>query len=80
MCLYLQRLKNCFRRAMARLGLNKLEAAKSDLEKLVKLEPDNKLVRKELEKIDKQLNPEDFDDIRTVKPISKPPHKRSKVL
>ncbi|CAD5119254.1 DgyrCDS7884 [Dimorphilus gyrociliatus] len=70
--------KAYYRRAMARIGLNKLEAAKADLEKLLKLEPNNKLVKKELEKIDKQLNPEDFNDVGIVKPITKPPHKRSK--
>ncbi|XP_064632821.1 RNA polymerase II-associated protein 3-like [Lineus longissimus] len=72
------------RRGAARLALGKLHKAKEDFEQVLKLEPKNKQAEKELEKINKELNPKpeasSLSHMTTgiVKPISKPPDKRSK--
>ncbi|XP_062374403.1 RNA polymerase II-associated protein 3 [Sardina pilchardus] len=70
------------RRGTARAALGKLQEAKADFEKVLKLEPGNKLAVNELNKIKMDINAGrtsvgEHTQRRVVQPISKPPHLRS---
>ncbi|XP_041935053.1 RNA polymerase II-associated protein 3 isoform X1 [Alosa sapidissima] len=72
------------RRGTARAALGKLQEAKADFEKVLKLEPGNKLAVNELNKIKMDINAGrtsekvgEHSHRRVIQPISKPPHLRS---
>uniref|UniRef100_A0A8C6M5L5 RNA polymerase II-associated protein 3 n=1 Tax=Nothobranchius furzeri TaxID=105023 RepID=A0A8C6M5L5_NOTFU len=72
------------RRGTARVALGKLEEAREDFQHLLNLEPGNKQALAELQKLQIEtgstaLQPEGLSWRRTVQPINKPEHLRSKV-
>uniref|UniRef100_A0A1A8NTV7 RNA polymerase II-associated protein 3 n=1 Tax=Nothobranchius rachovii TaxID=451742 RepID=A0A1A8NTV7_9TELE len=71
------------RRGTARVALGKLEEAREDFQHLLNLEPGNKQALAELQKLQIEtgstaLQPEGLSWRRTVQPINKPEHLRSK--
>ncbi|KAL4227099.1 RNA polymerase II-associated protein 3 [Mactra antiquata] len=79
--------KAYLRRGSARIGLRKYQEAKSDFEKVLQLEPQNKKAKSDIEFIDKQLAKEKLvshssstvtESVGIVKAISKSPAQCSK--
>ncbi|GAA6100211.1 RNA polymerase II-associated protein 3 [Tachysurus ichikawai] len=71
------------RRGTARVALERLSEAKADFERLLELEPGNKQAMNELKKLNMEMMPTglqqaDGTQRRTVQPIDKPEHLRSK--
>lgn len=77
--------KAYLRLGSAQFFMKKLQKAKETFEKVLQLEPQNKQAKLEIEKIEKEMKKEQMvthdssvPDVGLVKPITKPPNKRSK--
>jgi tetratricopeptide (TPR) repeat protein len=76
--------KAWMRRGIARLKQNKLSQAKDDILHVLVLDPNNKLAKTELQRIEKMMDggtgeiKTTSDDKRFIYPISRPSHMRSK--
>lgn len=80
--------KAYLRRAAARVGLQRLVAAREDYRRVLQLESTNKQAKVEIERLDKELNRDqdgqpaatalEKNQTSEVKPVYKPPEQRSK--
>jgi tetratricopeptide (TPR) repeat protein len=74
--------KSYHRRGTARVALKKYSEAKSDFQKVLSFDSNNKQAKSELEKLEKLMNPPKFSvstdgESGLVKPVYKPPDQRS---